>query len=531
MAVKKKQKSVNLERAASAESVGVSSKEIQALADDFISNGQNIHSIMVLRHGRVACEVYRKPFNGASAHMMYSVSKSFTSAAVGFAVSEGLLSLETKFLDVFPEYRTDKKDEYLEKLNVFDLMTMQGGKEVSYFLDRTSDTWLDDFVSSRWKTEPGTTFSYISENMYVLCAMVRRVTGEKIVDYLMPRLFEPLGIERPYWETCPRGTAAGGWGLMLKTEDMAKFGLLYLNNGKYNGKQILPEWWIKETQKPHADNSVANKDLDGCRGYGLCFWRCGGLESAYRCDGMFSQYIIIMEEYDAVFVCTGGEINQQPMLYTIWRHIPACFIDADENAGGVKVTLPDYEMLPVMPRSTLETQIDGKRIKLSKPVILNVAGFPVSMVTLPAVFMEKDKAGNIDNVTLRFYENEAEMSWSEGDEFNTVHLGMDGEYRRDFIVLGQTKYETFSHAAWLSGNELEVRVRAIETVAERRLLFTFTDGKVKVQPSCMPEAHVMLDNIKAGFKDMVKFKPVHKAADLIFPKVSDIVDSPMYGKY
>ncbi|MCQ2462345.1 MAG: serine hydrolase, partial [Clostridia bacterium] len=148
-----------LKRAKTPETVGVDSKEVQALIDDFIENGQHIHSIMILRHGKVACEVYRAPFNENSPHAMYSVSKSITSTAIGFAVSEGLVSLDTPVIDIFPEFRPKKADEYLEKLNISHLLTMTSGKSVSPLANKEKD-WLENFFNSSWYAEPGTEFLY-----------------------------------------------------------------------------------------------------------------------------------------------------------------------------------------------------------------------------------------------------------------------------------------------------------------------------------------------------------------------------------
>ncbi len=513
------------------ESVGVDSKEIQALCDDFIEHGQEIHSLMVIRHGKVACEVYREPFNPDSRHMMYSISKSFCSCAVGFCIDEGLLSMETTFLEVFPERKPKKPDEYLEKLNVYHLLTMRSGKNVSVMLDRTKDQWMDDFLNSPWGSEPGTEFLYISENMYILNCMVQKVTGMTVMDYLMPRLFEPLGIEEPFWETCPGGVEAGGWGMMLKTRDLAKFALCIQQGGKWAGKQVLPAWWVAEIGKPHADNREHGDNIDCVEGYGLCFWRCGGYKNCFRMDGMYSQYAFIFEDIDACIITTAGEVWQTHFRDTVWRHVPKCFIDDDPDAKPEKITLKPFEKLRVTPRSFLENKIEGRKITFSKQVLHNVLGYPTSIIPLPAVYMEKDKAGNINDVTLRFLEKEALLTWTEGDEVNTVHIGMDGEYRWDEIVLGQIKYQTCSHGAWLAEDELEIRIRPIEVVSERRLIFKFSGEKVTMRTACVPALDQMCDNLKDSFKSVMKASVVQSVADLVFPYIPAIVEFPFYGKF
>lgn len=521
-------KKTELKRAKTPEAVGVDSKEVQALIDDFIENGQHIHSVMILRHGKVACEVYRAPFNSGSAHAMYSVSKSITSTAIGFAVSEGLVALDTPVLEVFPEFRPKKPDEYLEKLNISHLLTMTSGKSVSPLANKEKD-WLENFFNSSWYAQPGTDFLYVNENIYVLCAVIHRVTGVSVVEYLTPRLFEPLGIEPPYWETCPRGIEAGGWGLFLKTEDLAKIMLTYQQMGMYNGRRILPEEWVREAGKLHSDSGQSQSASDSVVGYGYCFWRCAGYENAYRADGLFSQFGIVFEDLDACFICTGGDIGTQNVRNTIWKHVPACFIKNSPRKKTTPLSIPPYEMLPVTQRSPLESKIDGKTISFGKSVVLNAAGFPTSVITLPGVLMEKDRAGNIDDVVFTFRENDMQMSWAEGDEKNTVDVGLDGEYRVTPIVLGGMPYTAYSHAAWVEEDLLEVRIRLIESVAERVLQFRFKGAKVTMKPSSLPTIQEISETFKSKIKDVIKQPVIQSFLTEAVPRLSAVIDVPVKG--
>lgn len=517
----------SLVRAETAESVGVDSREVQAFIDDCEKEGIEIHSLMVLRHGEVACEAYKEPFCAEHSHMMYSVSKSFTSTAIGFAVEEGFLTLETKFLDVFPEMRPTKYDPWLEKMSVLDLLTMRSGKSVSPMTDRTKDTWLRDFVNSPWADEPGTKFLYISENMYVLCAMIKRLTGQSVTEFLTPRLYEPLGMDVPYWETCPSGIETGGWGIFLTLEDLAKFTLCYQQMGVYDGKQVIPRHWVEEGTKAITDSYSDN--IDGINGYGYCFWRCS-YKNAYRADGMFSQFGIVFEDKDAVFAMQGGNIDEQQTRDCIWRHFPKAFIDDNPDEAGVEVAFKPYDKLSAAPRSALEKTIDGKTISFLKAHILNVIGMPVSILPLAAVFMEKDKAGNIDNVRLSFAEDKMIMTWTEGDEMNTVPVGMEGEYLWGKIVLGGIAYNTASVGAWSDENTLEVRIRVIETVAERRLKFRFRDGRVSMEPSTVPPSSVMLDNVKNSVKGIIPNEFIGNLAEKVIPLANPFADPVHYGK-
>lgn len=521
---------VNIGKAAFPEEVGVSSKEIQAFIDHCIELNKELHSIMVLRHGKVACEVYREPYGPEHKHMMYSVSKSVTATAIGFAIDEGYISLDTKFLDIFPEARREPKDENLEKLCVEDLLTMRSGLSVTPFMDKTQDSWFDAVINSNWVSEPGTEFLYISENMYLLCHIIHKVCGCSVIDFLQPRLFDPLGIKNVFWETDNCGVEAGGWGIMLSTQDLAKFTLTYQQNGKFDGKQIIPEWFVKEAVKKHTETVPSKTDLDTVEGYGYCFWRCGGYKDAYRSDGMFTQLGICFEDLDACLIITAGEINEQLMRDVIWDHFPKAFIDDCENADTIGISIPPYKKLEKNPRSSLEKKINNKTIRLSKPTILNAAGFPTSVLTFPTVYMQADKAGNIDNVSFFFTEAEMQMTWNEGDEVNSISVGMDGEYRWDEITLGGINYHTAAVATWTNENELKIQIRAIETTCERYLTFIFEGKKVTMIPDLNPSIDIMVDWVKDSIKSIVRPESLANVASKTLPVIGNFVNAKQTGK-
>lgn len=523
-------KKLSIPRAETPEEVGVDSEVVQAFLDKCTELGKEFHSLMVIRHGKVACEVYREPFNAKSRHMMYSVSKSVTSTAIGFAIDEGYLSLETKFLDIFPEFRNVKKpDAFLEELCVEDLLTMRGGKSVSPMSNRSKDTWLKEFVNSSWYAEPGKQFLYISENMYVLCAMIVRLTGMSVTDFLTPRLYEPLGIEIPYWETDPGGIETGGWGLMLKTEDLAKFTLCYQQGGKYNGKQVIPEWWVDTATVVHADSSKSKKE-DSQVGYGYCFWMCRGCENSYRSDGMYSQFGIVLKDYDACIITTSGEIRSQPYKDVIWEYFPKAFKDDLDTSKTTELSIAPYEKLPINKHSPMEKKIECQRIVFSRPFLLNIVGMPVSTITMPALYMEKDKAGNISNVSFKFYPKYGVMIWTEGNEVNAVHFGLDGEYRWDYMYIGGVKYQTCSIATWNNPKELELHLRAIETVSERVFVFNFNGkNKVLLKPSSKPTILSMQAQLEDSIQDVVPNETIQNFVNKMLPKVLSLVDAKHYG--
>ena len=267
---------------------------LQAVAD----SAEDLHSVMVLQHGKVLEEKFFVP---DTAHILNSVSKTFTSTAVGFAISEGLLHLDDKIVDLFPESVPENASDTLKRVTLRHLLTMNSGHgtDPTGATRRGDGDWVRGFMEWPLQYEPGTCYCYNSLGTYVLSAAVQKVTGQKIVDYLEPRLWQPLGIEKPKWLESPAGINTGGWGLYLKTEDLARMGLCILNGGKFNGKQPENNDWVQ--------------------GYGYQMWRCR--HNAFRADGANGQYIIIIPEKDAVVVTTAHIQNMGQELNLIWDHL------------------------------------------------------------------------------------------------------------------------------------------------------------------------------------------------------------------
>lgn len=531
-----------LERAGSPEEVGVLTSKISDFIEDLKKNEIETHSIMILRHGKVAFETWAQPYAPDIPHVMYSVSKSFTSTAVGFAVEEGLLSLETRILDIFPEYAPqDPKEadeklenlENLEKLTIYHLLTMTAGKDMPLLMDRTKDRWQEDFVQAKWKTVPGESFSYVNENIYMLCAVLTRITGMSVTDYLTPRLFEPLGYGRiPFWETDPGGIEAGGWGMYITTEELAKISLCYLQGGLYDGKRVIPESWARQATKKQVETN--RKAGDSAVGYGFCFWQ-NSLQDSYRLDGMFSQFGIVMEEYDAVLVITACEINEQKYRDCIWRHFPAAFFDERAGLPGDDVIneypqLEPLEVLPALPRSSYEKIVNGRTLKTQRKRLLEAAKLPLSMLPIAVVYMSANKAGNIDNIEFEFSENECRLTWTEEDESNTVLCGMDGKLRLSEIRLAGIDFTTSCTAAWTSEKTLTFLMRPLQAVSARQVDFVFDGFDVDLYFSSHPPTKKMLLVLSGSIEEYIKNAVAVKAVRRIMQSAHKIVEPAMKGR-
>lgn len=510
------------------EAVGIKSSEIQELLYDFKSEHVEIHSMILIRHGKIACETYASPFGKDVPHAMYSVSKSFTSAAVGLAIDEGFFTLDSKVIDFFPEYRPAKPDEKLEKMTVYHLLTMTAGKNVSLLNNKTHKDWIKDFFAAPWYAEPGKEWKYISENVYICCAIIKRVTGLGVVDFLIPRLFKPLGIERrPQWEHDINGLEAGGWGLFVTPEELAKFTLCMQQNGKYAGKQVLPEWFVEQASQPLVDNSV-NKEVDSKNGYGFLFWR-NALKNCYRLDGMFSQFGIVFEDYDAVAVFTASEINEQKTRDCIFRHFPQAFIEESEKPEEeYKLTLDPMPVLEKKPRSVMEHFVKGRLIHFYKNPVLNAIGFPPSMIPPAAVYMSNERSGNIDNVVLDFSEDECVMVWDEGKDHNVIHCGMDGNPRIGKIHLANVDFTVVSYATWANDSALEIWMRPLEAVNERRIRLEFRENRVVLYPETMPTSESIISGLADGLNIPVEI--VTKSVKSVAGRSGIILDAPLVGK-
>ncbi len=313
------------------ESQGVSSRQIgefiQAWED---APAQEPHSLMVLRNGKVIAEGWWKPFEPDLRHTMYSVSKSFTATAIGFAVNEGKVRLDDPVISFFPEDAPVNPSENLKQLKVRNLLTMSAGNEREPLYMLNEENWVNAFLRSAYAYAPGSRFMYNSPATYMLSAILQKVTGEKVVDYLMPRLFLPLGITGVDWEVDPRGINTGGWGLRLKTGDMARFGQLFLQKGKWNGRQVLPAEWVAQASaaqifQPEGASQELLNNSDWYQGYGFQMWR--GRHRTYRADGAYGQNIIVLPEKNAVIITTGESTDLQGLLNLVWDKLLPAFKD------------------------------------------------------------------------------------------------------------------------------------------------------------------------------------------------------------
>ena len=307
-------------RRSAPEAQGISSSAILGFVNAASATIHEMHSFMLLRHGQVVAQGWWSPYTPERPHMLFSLSKSFASTAIGLAVTEGRLSLDDAVLSFFAEDTPAVVSENLAAMRVRHLLSMSAGHHedsMGRMWKRYRKNWVKGFLSLPVEHAPGTYWVYNSGATYMLSAIIQKVTGMKLLDYLQPRLFAPLGIQGAAWETSPQGINMGGWGLSIKTEDIARFGQFYLQKGVWNGRRILPEAWVDEATASQIAND--RPDPDWHQGYGYQFWRCR--HGAYRGDGAFGQYCLVMPEQDAVLAITSAVDNMQMVLDLVWEHL------------------------------------------------------------------------------------------------------------------------------------------------------------------------------------------------------------------
>lgn len=303
------------------EAQGISSAAIQSFIESADQQFDSLHSVMLIRHGHVVAEGWWAPYHAEANHSLYSLSKSFTSTAVGIAIAEGKLSLDDEVLKFFPDEAPAEPGPNLKAMRLSDLLRMSTGQQTEP--PRPLDqSWVKTFLAHPVPFKPGTHFLYNTSATYMASAMVQKATGQTVLEYLRPRLFDPLGIRNPTWELSPQGVSTGGYGLSIRTEDIASFGQLYLQRGRWEGKQLVPESWIDAATARQTSNG-SNPKSDWDQGYGYQFWRCRN--GGYRGDGAFGQYCIVLPEQDAVIAITSGIKDMQVVLNLIWDKLLPAF--------------------------------------------------------------------------------------------------------------------------------------------------------------------------------------------------------------
>jgi CubicO group peptidase (beta-lactamase class C family) len=430
----------------SPEAQGLSSSAILAFLQAAEEKIDALHSFMLVRHGQVVAEGWWTPYGKADPHVMFSLSKSFTSTAVGLAIAEKKLSLDDAVLPAFPEDAPAEPSDNLKAMRVRDLLAMSTGHhtaDLDKFSFTSEERLTKAFLGLPVAHKPGTHFLYNTPATYMLSAMVQKATGMTVLDYLGPRLFEPLGIENPTWEKSAQGVSLGGFGLSIKTEDIARFGQLYLQKGVWRGQRLLPAEWVEAaTARQTSNGSSPTSDWD--QGYGYQFWRCR--HGLYRGDGAFGQFCIVMPEQDAVVAITSGTRDLQGVMNLVWDHILA----------GMKKT-------PLPPDAVAGPALKSKLASLS---LRPQAGTPSARVASGVsgkTYLFPANDDKVEAVAAEFGAEGAVLVIRKGGQESRIPCGR-GEWRKgSSFVVNEESQKVAASGAWTADDIFTAKLAAYET--------------------------------------------------------------------
>lgn len=333
---------VALERV-SPESQGISSQDVKSYFDAMLSrpNGEP-HGVMVLRRGKVVGELFPAPFSKDYSHTIYSASKTFVAVAVGIAIEENRIRLTDRVATFFPDLLPDTIPGFLADMTIRDLLTMTSGIQPDWLMRTKGAEWARRYLNNDFSHKPGETFQYDSMASYILSAIIQQVSGRKLIDYLKPRVFDPLAITEAEWEESPEGINTGGWGLRLRVESMAKFGQLLLNKGEWEGKRLIPADWVEEMTSSLQETGMQDT-------YGYQVWRCD-YPDAYRADGALGQYIIVAPNEEMVVAITqantGNGVAERQLVWELLRKAGKDTLSENGAFDALKETERNYS-LPV----------------------------------------------------------------------------------------------------------------------------------------------------------------------------------------
>ncbi len=435
------------------------------------------HGLLIMRDGEIIFEEYPYPYSAEMPHTMYSETKSIVSTAAGFAIDEGLFSLDSKILPFFPEYKHCESDEW-ENLTVRSVITMQSNKQFSFLQDMTKD-YVEVFMKAPFRKNKG--FFYSNNDAHLIAALVQKLSGMNLVDYLTPRLFEPLGINRPFWETDAKGDCVGGNGAHMTLRDLAKIMQCYVDGGKYNGKQVIPEWWTKEVLKKQVEfNDRPDED-----GYSFFFWHDHGVVSM---NGMLGQQTSYFPKYNAIvatFSCVVNDVDNNMLIKTL---MPKVFEEESTEEWDNK--LAEYLKTRGVKPSVCENlpEIPTGKTFYMTPVsdMLAKITFPASIVNrLLISSYARQLKGNLNEVSFELSENVLTVKWFEEGYKVVINCGLDGQPRITDCEINGNSYKIWAYA-YTENGKLKAVVKLLNTLSTQYMTFDFEGDTMKLQMTGTP---------------------------------------------
>ena len=472
------------------ESVGIDSGDIEWLLDRLESGFTEPHGLMIMRHGKICAEGWWNPYAPGIRHGLQSHSKTYAATAIGIAYTEGIVKLDERIIDIFPEHAPEQPSENLKKLTVHDVLCMGCGMDE---MPMATEHWIRDFLHTPVNHTPGTTYMYNSVGSSILSAIIVKKTGMSMHEYLKPRLYDKIGIfsDNHRWMKMPDGCEVGGGGLFATTEDNLRLMKLYADGGVWEGERILDDEYVKRatTLQNESATEAKNNPLakDNFVGYGYQIWMCRPT-GVYRADGAMGQFTIVVPDKDMIIAITenaSGAHWAQTTLDVMWEFLerienhPAKEENTEKseclkNRMG-RLALPNPKCAPYSP---IAANIEGRQWRVID------GDFYMEDVGVAQHMSGCELPQPIDVFCFHFTSDEIVMDWENREEKERLVIATDGS-RRHNTLPGRLISQVLLSGAWISENKLEVKARYIETCKEETLLFTFEEKKLKITNSTM----------------------------------------------
>ena len=453
---------------------GVSTQAVINMMDSLMALPEcDIHHVMVVRHGKVVAELHPAPFRAEDSHTLYSASKTFTSLAVGIAIDENLLRLDDRVMTFFPDKRSVPVSENMADMTVRDLLMMASGVKPDWTMRNNSTDWVKDWLAKPVDDKPGSLFQYDSMCTFMLSAIVQRVTGQTMLEYLQKKLFAPMHITVADWETSPDGINTGGWGLRVQAETMAKLGVLLLNKGKWNGEQLISADYVTAACSRLIDGGAKETvpPTDGNQGYGYQVWQ-SKWPGSFRADGAMGQYTVVVPQEDLVVVILGMKLYGHEELACIWNQL-----------------MPGLKPVPLQPENKLQRRLEK-----------NCAN---AKLQLPKGKKGKNQVKHLQLASNKFGMRQIGLTW--GAEANTMKVEYETQGSETYVlgygnwcytpmsgfpyysINAINRMQGFAHGftaaaayAWPSSDRLEVRVHYVDWISGMTFVFDFGKNEVTV---------------------------------------------------
>lgn len=481
------------------EAVGMHSKSVLRFIKYVEDKNIELHSLMIIRHGKCCASGWWAPYGPEYLHPMCSFSKSVTSIAVGFAEQEGLLRLEEKIADIFPEYLPENPTQELMHVQLQHLLTMSCGHDTE--TEAMGEDWIREFLSNPFRHEPGTFFRYNTAGTNMLAAVLKKKTGQNVTEYLRPRLLDPLGIRNIFCDCLPGPEAVeiGGGAMKLCTEDMAKIAYFLLKKGMWEGKQLLRESWFERAcskqieTKGDADGHVG----DWACGYGYQFWMCAH-PKAFRADGAFGQFGIVFPDLNMIVVTTAATEQTQELMDSIQRYfIPETTDDRIEKNSLAQVLEEKLSFLNILPLQGKRQQETEARIHDRIYFAEESEEYCSSMeILVGGVALYHVEEGKITKMSFTFSEDMVTWNLWEGEERKQLM----GDFRGRFQIsrCGDCLYG--ASAGWSDENTLQIEIRRLDAISGARINFRFEGNRLTLDSQ---------DTLLTGDREIIGMRMKH----------------------